>query len=83
MLDNKITERSNEAKDNTKFLYTLEKFCEPLYTCEPVSRGFLMYIILQKYLPFTDPPISYAGTLSHCCTVCFAILMSLCSADTR
>ena len=47
MLDNKITERSNEAKDNTKFLYTLEKFCEPLYTCEPVSRGFLMFLVLS------------------------------------
>ena len=34
-IDNILTDKINEAKDNVKYLSTLEKFIEPLYTGTP------------------------------------------------
>ncbi|XP_020559538.1 dynein heavy chain 5, axonemal isoform X3 [Oryzias latipes] len=36
-IDRRITVASNEAKNNVKYVYSLETFYEPLYKCDPVA----------------------------------------------
>ncbi|XP_077412422.1 dynein axonemal heavy chain 8-like [Vanacampus margaritifer] len=37
MLECRVTDNYNEARDNVKFLDTLEKVCQPLYTSDPAT----------------------------------------------
>ncbi|CAH8665291.1 unnamed protein product [Schistosoma haematobium] len=40
-LESQVMDYTNEAKNNLKFLSTLEEYCEPLYRCDPVTNQMI------------------------------------------
>jgi dynein heavy chain, axonemal len=59
-VDLTITEAANEAKDNVKYLNTMEKFIEPLYTSDPSAiidvlpalfNSIKMVYSIARYVP--------------------------------
>lgn len=61
ILDNAITDANNEAKDNVKYLSTLEKYIEPLRTGTPETildslPGLLNNIKMMVRAPKHMPP---------------------------
>lgn len=54
-LDTRITDVFNEAKDNVKYLYSLEKYYDPLYNSDPVRKVF-----------YTTGPILFDSISLYC-----------------
>ena len=64
--DGRITDAANEAKDNVKYLYTLDKFFGPLVKCTPVSLGSVLYFKLcYMYYPYSLSNETAAAIFSH------------------
>ena len=57
-VDIAITEGANEAKDNMKYLFTLDKFIEPLYLADPTA--------ISDTLPALLNSIKMIHTIARC-----------------
>ncbi|NXR32602.1 DYH8 protein, partial [Zosterops hypoxanthus] len=62
-LDGSITIAANEAKDNVRYLYTLDKFFGPLANASPVMMEHIPSLINTVYMIFCTSP--YYNTSEH------------------
>jgi len=47
-VDSRVTDEYHEAKDSVRYMYALEKFCEPLYQTDP--PGMIQHINSMMYV---------------------------------
>jgi dynein heavy chain len=89
-LENSITDALNEAKDNNKYLSTIEKYTEPLYSDNPLlamdvlpalmNNIKMMHTIARYYRSFC---LSWLDPLLQFSTCFFSNLVSCCLIDNR
>eukprot|EP00002_Diphylleia_rotans_P028875 TRINITY_DN5840_c0_g1_i3.p1 TRINITY_DN5840_c0_g1~~TRINITY_DN5840_c0_g1_i3.p1 ORF type:complete len:4482 (-),score=987.95 TRINITY_DN5840_c0_g1_i3:157-13602(-) len=73
-LDNQITDATNEAKENVKYLTTLEKYIEPLYSGTPTAimdilpgllNGIKMMHTISRYFNTSERMVSLFSKITN------------------
>lgn len=70
-IDISITEAQNEARDNVKYLTTLEKFIEPLYTGNPTTIADTLPALMNSVKMIHTIARSKGSRMKVCICFCF------------